>query len=234
MNRKLKKFSIISVALFFCLSGCAYNKTVKKNELEVSKATEEISKQNPLETTSVDVWIKIGEEIRKLDDIYGIEETAITVNEQIITKKEIETQAIYAKYLKDKPLNDYIKSIIRDKVVKAEAVRVGIEPPQESIDEYLNQVDMVLEENAVGTETIFALMEGMEISKKEYLSMLEQTAYDMYQRESLWKEVESKQEGKTYEEYVDTLVENATVKVLDFETLEPFGDVHFLAQFIDN
>ncbi|MBE7032481.1 MAG: hypothetical protein E7401_05925 [Ruminococcaceae bacterium] len=214
MNRKLKKLSVISVVLIFCFSGCSYKKTVERNEIEMYESNEEMSTQKPIEITNTDAWTKIGEEIRKLDDISGIDETAIMVNGQSITKKEIETQKIYAKNLGDKTLNDYIKSIIRDKVIKAEAVRLGIEPAQESIDEYLNQVDMALEQKAVGTETVFALMEGMKISKKEYLTLQEKVAYDMYQREALWKATESMLEGSSYDEYIDTLIGNADITVL--------------------
>lgn len=217
MNRRLKKLSVISVVLIFCFSGCSYKKTVERNEIEMYESNEEVSTQKPIEITNTDAWTKIGEEIRKLDDISGIDETVIMVNGQSITKKEIETQKIYAKNLGDKTLNDYIKSIIRDKVIKAEAIRLDIEPLQESIDVYLNHVDMVLEEKAVGTETVFALMEGMKISKKEYLALQEKVAYDMYQREALWKAVELTQEEKNYEEYIDTLVGNATITVLDSE-----------------
>ena len=217
MNRRLKKLSVISVVLIFCFSGCSYKKTVERNEIEMYESNEEVSTQKPIEITNTDAWTKIGEEIRKLDDISGIDETVIIVNGQSITKKEIETQKIYAKNLGDKTLNDYIKSIIRDKVIKAEAIRLDIEPLQESIDVYLNHVDVVLEEKAVGTETVFALMEGMKISKKEYLALQEKVAYDMYQREALWKAVELTQEEKNYEEYIDTLVGNATITVLDSE-----------------
>lgn len=217
MNRRLKKLSVVGIILIFCLSGCSYKKTVERNEIEVYESNKEVSTQKPIDITNTDTWTKIGEEIRKLDDISGIDETALIVNGQSITKKEIEIQKIYTKNLEDKTLNDYIKSIIRDKVIKAEAIRLGIEPLQESIDVYLNHVDMALEEKAVGTETVFALIEGMKISKKEYLALQKKVAYDMYQREALQKAVESTQQEKNYEEYIDTLVENATITVLDSE-----------------
>ena len=52
-------------------------------------------------------------------------------------------------------------------------------------------------------------------TQEEYLSTLEETSYDMFQREALWESVKASQNDKDYEQYMDELICNAEIEILD-------------------
>ena len=208
--------NIIISAIFF--GGCAKSEVrVETTEIAETVNSEETVNDTDSETEMTtgdeETWKLLGEEIRKLDDIPDIDEAAIYVNGQVVTKKEIEIEKINAQYLKNFSLSERLQTLFRNKICKAEAIHLNIEPSQESIDTYLKQTLMTLNEKAVGTEVILAYLEGLGVTTEEYIVMLEKTAYDMYQREALRAYVETSGKGKSYEQYVDELAENAEIKV---------------------
>ena len=58
--------------------------------------------------------------------ISGIDDTAILVNGNVITRKDIEKERIESKYSDFKSFEMRINSLVREEVVIAEAVRLGI------------------------------------------------------------------------------------------------------------
>ena len=61
-----------------------------------------------------------------ISTISGIDDTAILVNGNVITRKDIEKERIESKYSDFKSFEMRINSLVREEVVIAEAVRLGI------------------------------------------------------------------------------------------------------------
>ena len=217
----LKFFVFVNIIfIIMCFFGCAPKGTNADIDDKIDVVSSDIPIQGQEEGMDSDTWLSLGAEIRELNSISGMDEPVILVNGYPITKKEIETQKIYSKYLGKETLKESIDSLIRARVAKTEAMRLDIQPSREKIDAYLKQVDETLKNKAVGTETIFAYMEGAGITQEEYLSTLEETSYDMFQREALWESVKASQNDKDYEQYMDELVCNAEIEILDPEVEE--------------
>ena len=223
MNFKHIRFIVlVSILLTFYLSGCMKDKTSVGVETEKDKVNVNTSIQEQNMKTESDMWKSIGARIRELDMVPEIDEVAILVDGYSITKKEFETQKIYSEILRNATIKESTEALIRAKAIEAEAIRMNIYPSKEKIEVYLRQVDESLKNRVNGTETIFAYMEGMGITQKEYLSMLEKSAYAMYQREALWASVESLQKDKDYEQYVDEVVNNAKIEFIEPEVKKLF------------
>ena len=202
----LKFFVFVNIIfIIMCFFGCAPKGTNADIDDKIDVVSSDIPIQGQEEGMDSDTWLSLGAEIRELNSISGMDEPVILVNGYPITKKEIETQKIYSKYLGK---------------AKTEAMRLDIQPSREKIDAYLKQVDETLKNKAVGTETIFAYMEGAGITQEAYLSMLEETSYDMFQRKALWESVKASQKDKDYENYIDELVRNAEIEILAPEVEE--------------
>lgn len=217
-------FKFIAMAIMFIsviyFSGCAPRETfvnIGSKQGDVNTDISWIEREQSGEN-DIDKWLLIGAEVKELGAISGIDDPAIIVNGYAISKREVITQKIYSEYLKYTTIKDGINSLIRAKALKAEADRLGIEPQREKIDAYLKQVDETLQEKTVGTETIFAYMEGLGITKEEYLSTLEDVTYDLYQREELWNSAKVLNNVKDYEQYVNEIVERAKIEIVDSET----------------
>lgn len=230
------KHIICTLIIFFLMSGvsgCMTEKSsagiesetnnakanvhTQEQESELNNAEENIHIQEQKSKITPEMWITAGKRIRELDNIAGIDDSAMLINGHPITKREIETQKIHSEIFMITTVKESIESLIQQKAVEAEAIRMNIYPPQEKINTYIKQVDESLKNKVKGTEMIFAYMKGMGITQDEYLSMIEESAYEMYQREALWTKVQSLQKDKDYNKYVDELVKSAKVEFIDFE-----------------
>jgi len=178
----------------------------------------------------------IQEQERESDDIYGIDEPVIVVNGEPIRRREIEVMKIYDDVSLDTfSLRENIDSMIRDKVILQEARRQDLHPSQDRINDYIEPLVRLVEE---GDEWILAIIEGLGQTKEEFFAEQEKLAYDMFLKEALWLPIYEEQRNEIeveairrnvdynlvvqefYERFVDELVENADIEILDPEIRE--------------
>ena len=172
----------------------------------------------------------LGVKYKEVEDAPEMHEPVILVNELPILRKDIERSKLTlisnGAFDGDTTLKEIIEKKIREKVVDAEVIKRGVEPSQDSIDQYLEMVREFL----TNDELTHSLMKGMEITLEAYFTQMEEEAYKMFQREALWLSVEDKytnHEGYVdksywgelarYESYVDKLAKNAKIEFLDTE-----------------
>lgn len=235
MKKRDRKFfsRLFLIILILCLYGC--NTDVETNNMEnpaikqsseaeelinelMEMDSEELTKeQEKVMTENREKMLNIGREIKALDDISGIDETVILVDDYPITRKTFEVQRIYTKYIKNTTLKEAIEEIIKNTAIKAEAERLNIQPSEEKIDAYIESVDSTLREDVTGAEIDIALIEGLGITREEYILQQREIAYNMYQREALWLSVEDSQKDKDYDQYMDEIAKKADVEILDEE-----------------
>lgn len=200
MNSYIKQKILAVVCLIFIfVSGC-------------SQKDEKVSL--PKNTSNTDEIIKISEKIKNLDKISNINDVVIIVNGFPITRKDFETQKIYQRDAQNKNIID---SLIRTKAIKSEAIRLNIQPSKEKINAYLTQIRESISNKEEGSETITTYIKTLGLSIEEYLELLEESTYDMYQREALWEYVSEKDNLADYEEYVDNLAKKADIKFVDVQ-----------------
>ena len=202
MNLYIKqKISVVvgSLLLLFVISGCSLQNERVSTPKTVSN------------TDEIDI---ISEKINNVDKIPNINDVVILVDDLSITRKDFEIQKIYQEGKKDKEI---IHSLIRTKATKAEAIRLNIEPSKDKIDAYLMQTREGLYNKDEGSEIIITYIEALGLSTEEYLELLGELAYDMYQREALWEHVKERGTYTDYEEYVNSLAEKADVKFIDVQ-----------------
>jgi len=191
----------------------------------------------------IKIWTSIGKRTRALSDIIGVDEPAILVNGHPITKKSIEHQKILSEEIPNVvSLKKSIISMVRMKVVQVEAIRKKVQPSQDKIDDYLKMNRDILENVPLGTESTIYYIEGLGMTKEEYLKELEESAYNIFQREALYDPIEESQKEKVwdeaekrgvkvsvvskeyYERYVNGLVRKAKIEILDPEIKDIFSD----------
>jgi len=166
---------------------------------------------------TIETMFSMGARIKALSDIPGIDDIVILVEGISITRREIETQSILDNSYGAVLLKETVDDIIREKAVQAEAVLLGIEPSQDNINSYLEQIRLGFENDVTGNELLLSYLEGMEMTVEEYLETMDKVAYVMFQGGALWASIESLQTYKTYEEYANDLMSKAKVEIFDPE-----------------
>jgi len=170
--------------------------------------------------TLAKTMLSIGKRIKQLSDVEGIDEPVIFINEFFVTKREYETEKILND-VRNLSLKEAIDSLIKTNIIKSETTRLGIVPSYEGINNYLESIKEDMESNVQGTETFFALMEGLGLTLDEFLIEQEKMAYDMFLMVALREHVE--QMNKNYEKYIDELVKKADIRILDDEIFEAYN-----------
>ncbi len=226
MNIKRVTLLLVSFMLIvpIFLVGCTKqeNKNIEFMSSAIQKYDYEASESTLNNDEELnDLWFSVGLKYKELSSVPGIDDPVIIVNGLNITRKTIEYQKALQMLPNSKPLKDEIVSIVRQKVVQSEAIKRGIKPSQESIDEYLKGEMDALKEEIPGTETILSYIKGMGITIEEYIETQEELAYSMYQRSELWLSVEDTQES--HDKFVDSLVEKAEIEILDPEIKSLFS-----------
>ena len=198
--KRICKFGIVVYILILSLTGCSEQERIKPEKEKIS---------------NLDEWHSIYEQTEKLDEMYGIDEIVMYVEDLPVTRREIETERLY---LKDKSIKGAVDLLIWEYAAKAEAERLKIYPPQEKINAYFEQTKQSIEDKVPGTETIYIAMDVMQLSIDEYLEKSEEVIYNLYQREALWKYIsdeDSLEDKNAYDAYFDNLMKNAKVKFKD-------------------
>ncbi len=203
------------------LKVCINNPVTETNQMRYIYNEESIQKvdlipePNMEQEKIIEIMYDNGVKIKALSDVVGIDEPAILVNNQPITKREIETAIILNDH-KGTPVKKTIAFFIRTKALELEAERLGIQPSEDKLNTYLSQIRAAFKsEDTVGNELIFAYLDGMNVTIEEYLTSYEQVAYRLLRRGALWESIEKTGKFKDLEEYGNELVKKAKIEILD-------------------
>ena len=150
------------------------------------------------------------------------DEPAILVNGLALTNRTVAYQKALQLYPGMRPLKEEIISIVRLKVVQSEAIKRKIRPSQERVDDYLKEEINYLKRGTDGFDFELGYIEGMGITIEEYVESRKQMMYDMFQREAFWNSVQLTKNSR--ENYIDDLVKQATIEILDSEIKQLFCD----------
>ena len=189
----------------------------------------------------------MGERVRNLSLIPGIDDPAILVNGHPITRRQIETDNIFAnRFAEVEPLNTVIDSanrLIRENISLQVAKHLELQPSQEAINGSMESIRALIEHES-GRHISF--IEGLGMTIDEYLAMRESNAYNNfliavlkeYFRDANFSEIRAAADirmeetneashraflnvvSEFFERYVDELVEQADIEILDPEIRE--------------
>lgn len=224
------KLIFLVLAMACCLFACensiqSDNSVFVLNTIENHELTDEEIEKMIDEYDKVDrvaAMESVGRQLKEsLKGIENPDEAVITVNDIPITIKTLELQKAMATAPGAGSLKDELIKIVRQKAVVAEATRLGIEPSEDSINQYFETIEKALDEGASGTELMMAYINGLGITVEEYLEEQRDGVYYTYQieafRETLDKDV-------NYEDYVNELIRKADIVILDDEVRELIED----------
>lgn len=216
----------MTILVIFLGVGCSNQHLPTKHEENVAKIS--VKKNNifnyitkPTLPESKDVSVEEYEsaikKVNELSNVEGIDSVIIKVNDKKITKRTFETEKIMKGLQYSIPEKDILYFLIRPLVLNSEAERLDIEPSQDSINNYVNNIKDGLESGGNGMEYAFAYINAKGITTEEYLEESRKTAYDMFQREALYKYAESLDEYDNIEEYINDLINKAEIIFYDSE-----------------
>jgi len=175
------------------------------------------AKENPIHmSVTSDNNEMMREKGKESKDIYSNDKNSavvILVNGYEILRKDIETQKTLAPLFADKTEKDIINDAIKNLVIKSEAERLNIKPQQNDIDKYMEQTQNAIDNNYEGMDLLISYLEGADITLEDYMISLEESAYNMFQREELRKHIESK--NMDYEKYVKDILSEADIQFND-------------------
>ena len=186
----------------------------------------------------------LGIKYKELSTIPQMEDPAILVNGQAITKKSIEFAKAQVNIQITKFKNDFqtlfkreVILMVRANMVKQEAIRKGIKPSQDLIDGHLEEQKDFLGTNAA----MRGYLEGRGMTEEEYLAEIKESANVTFQRAALRESVMASQADKIqseaeerdvalseveteyWEKYVDKLIMKAKIEILEPEIKKLFG-----------
>lgn len=199
----MKKIISLVLLLVFFQTGCA--------SVEIG-----MSHKRPTSSNGEIDMVAMAKEEKALNNIEGIDNPAIMVDGKAITKRQIETLKITNSHT-DLSEIEIIDSAVREFVLNLEAERLQIKPEQEKIDTIMEQNRLFLEEKQPGSEIDLAYIEEKGITLEEYLHYTEDVLYKMFQRDALreYVGIEDEAYSEEYEEYIDGLVKNADIEIVD-------------------
>ena len=186
----------------------------------------------------------LGIKYKELSTIPQMEDPAILVNGQAITKKSIEFAKAQVNIQITKFKNDFqtlfkreVILMVRANMVKQEAIRKGIKPSKDLIDGHLEEQKDFLGTNAA----MRGYLEGRGMTEEEYLAEIKESANVTFQRVALRESVMASQADKIqseaeerdvalseveteyWEKYVDKLIMKAKIEILEPEIKKLFG-----------
>ena len=229
-----KRLFLIMISFFLFVSGCT-----DLHQIQDSKGNEGVSISNIEEQKQI--YFSMGKEIRKIAEMPRINETAILVNDNVISRKDIEIQHLESQYDKSKTFSVRVRDLVREEAVLAEANRLGITPAQETIDAYEEQTKQILAAENDVAEILQAYIDGMGITQEEYVDLVKKEKYREEQRIMLWDMVRPEEalhpagdfstgasSGENdkiyYEKYTDELMQKTKIQILDAEIQQLFPE----------
>lgn len=242
----IKIFFCVSLMLLTVLSsGCSREKSVIYSEY--GSDTEEINMENGEEESNYEVEANIellslmAPRLKALNNDETLDEAAIIIDGQTITRRIVETEKVYAEFLDQEEyaiaLKQRLEKTIEDKVLDIEAGRLNIEVPKGEVDDYINHIK---ESFALAPEMSDYLIEGAGMTEDEYYNSLEDTTYHKARRSQLLlqyvadheEEIQSEANRRNVsyqevadeykEKYKSELVKKADIIILDDEVKKLF------------
>lgn len=192
----------------------ANNKPKEKSQIQISEYMANNSGDE------VEIIKSIYRKIIDLSKRDGINDVIITVNGYDITRMDFEAQKISQKTDSPEQEKEILYSLIKKRVLTSEAERLKIEPMQSSINDYMEQTKIILEEGGRDIEALQMYIDASYSSTEEYLIELEKSAYYMFQRDALRQYVEGLKKYDSFEEYVAIVIYNADIEFYDSEIEE--------------
>ena len=176
-------------------------------------------------------WYYMGRRYRELSDIPGIDDPVILVNELPVTRRMIESQKIQGDFSESFSLRESIELLIRMKVIQSEANRRGVHPSQDDINTFWKYERKSLEDGS--NEMTLAYIKGTGETIDEYILATEEGTYAIMQGLSFFEFIIELYDDEIraeeirgihgfYERYIDELVANADIEILDPEIKELF------------
>ncbi len=207
------------------LASCKAGEAYEINQMFLSSAlTEEAPAVDESQLTGeyneeerIEEMRSAGAQLKKALEAADIDEPVITVNDITITKKTLELQKALATTSGNVSIRRELIQLVRDKVAQSEAERLGIEPSQESVDQYIQMNTEVLKNKVPGSELMLAYIDGLDITIEEYFEEQKDGIYSLLQRVAFR---ESLPEDENYDELVDELIKKADIEILDPQLLE--------------
>ena len=173
--------------------------------------------------------------IRELDNIPGIDNPAILINGLPVARREVEVRNIHINFpFGTEQLSEIVRPIIRDEVALQEAIRLGLEVSQDSLERRISAFKQNLESIK---EILEKRIEGLGVTEEEYLAEQEKRIYNdilifelsVYVRNTKADAISAEADRRDvlfvvvaqefFERYVDDLVDQATIDILDPEIL---------------
>lgn len=218
-------FSIM-ITMVFISSGCSENNFSKPNEYGFENMTE--INERPVNQHSVEEVETFYREAANISSEKSMKEVIITVNEEEITRGDFESQKkLFDFQYDDFSVKEIVYSLIKPRIINAEAERLNLKPSQERIEQYMEGIHLGLaEEEQEAKKFIFACINGRGITIEDYLKEQEDMAYSIYQREKLYEYIEAsaKKEDMNPEEldgeidaYINNLLKYANIQIYDPE-----------------
>lgn len=169
----------------------------------------------------------LGKNIKELENIEGIDNVIVMVNDKPITRRELERYKVHKKCSD----NEALDSLIRDKAMLSEASKLNIDPPIDELNQYLEGVKKALKNNNDARIILGEYLRGRQMTEAEYFKELEYIEYENFMRQALWefvrptdkikKEAEERNvtfsdvSDKYYSQYADNLVDSAQIVYTD-------------------
>ena len=197
-----------------------------------------------------DSEFSLGRKINELSLVPGIDDTAVLVNGYSITKREIITEHMRNVHVGfdhlPLTLEAVVTSMIREQVSLQEASRLELQPSQAGINMAVSSLRRSFE---AGWPSMEGFIAGMGITEDEYSAMHEKLIYNGYlinaladfvadtQMDEILAEAYRRDEtihpvfrsvvSEFFNKYVDELVEQASIEILDPEIMALFPEGYF-------
>ena len=202
------KIMLIITLVFFSLLFCSCSKENFERDSHKSK-----SHGSKSDGGSVDEYYLMLDKINELNNIQGIDDIVILVNDYEITKRDLEFQIIRNNQTDSAKMKAIIGDQIRECVIRSKADELGVVPSQQDVDMYLNSVKQAYESGAVNSEYIRDYISSLEVTDEEFWQMQADAAYYIFQKDALRLHIENKYGN--FDEYIDDLVEDADIVFYD-------------------
>ncbi len=231
-----KIFLFVVMTILFISSGCSENNSNKMNE-DILLSENEYDFENMTDSNerkvnqhSIEEYEKLQREITNILNSESMNEVIITVNEEEITRGDFETQKMISVFKYDMfSIREIVYSLIKPRVISAEAKRLNLKASQDRVDQYMEGVRLAIAEEQEEKGFIYAHINGKGITIEEYLREQEDLAYNMFQREALYDHIEATAKNEDtvlvdpnaeVDSYVNNLLKYANIQIYDSEIKE--------------
>ena len=222
----LKRFFVNILLLLFIVAtltfGCSCKKqTAKENTINNPfdyDTMESFEQKNA--GIPIDEYREVMNKTYQLSKQDNMQDVIITANDKEITRYEYESLKLIKEVQYKITEKQIIYSIIKPRILNSEAEKLVLSPNQTDIDGYMADARKVMEDEDLyvgGGEYVNVYMDCMHLTREEYLDDQRKNAYNMFQREALYKYAQTLNEYESYEEYEKHLINSAKIVFHDPE-----------------